>query len=421
MRPQVSRLNWMKALVLLSLLSALAAFSSSCDRVGKANNSKPSPASEMTAPTVAVAKAERQTLSQSQELLAEFAPYQEIDLHAKIAGYVKNIYVDVGDRVKQGQLLAVLEVPEQQADLDQAQAAVSSAEEEVKRTESQLGEAKAAYQVAHITYGRLAEVPKVNPHLIAQQEIDEAQAKDLETEAKVSTSKAAISVARQKLMEARASLDRIKTLITYTKIQAPFNGTVTKRYADTGAMIPAGTSESNQALPLVRLSEDDVLRLILPVPESVVGLIHVGGPVEITVQSLRRTFTGTVWRFTDKVDTSTRTMDTEIYVKNTDRVLKPGMYASAKLTLDRAPSALAVPVQAVSFAQNKATVWTVKQDNTVEERPVTTGAETPSLVEIVSGLKEGDLVIVGNRSELKSGQRVEPKVVELAASTERTP
>jgi len=419
MGPRVSALNWIRASILIGLLGALALFSSSCSNEGKASSSQAVSPNTETSATVGVAKAERQTLSQSQELLAEFTPYQEVDLHAKVAGYVKKIYVDVGDRVKQGQLLAVLEVPEQQADLDQATAAVSSAEEEIKRTESLLGESQAAYQVAHLTYNRLAAVPKVNPHLIAQQEIDEAMAKDQESEAKVATSKAAISVARQKLLEARAMLDRIKTLITYTKIQAPFNGTVTKRYADTGAMIPAGTSESNQALPLVRLSEDDVLRLILPVPESVVGLIHVGGQVEINVQSLHRNFTGTVWRFTDKVDTSTRTMETEIYVKNTDRLLKPGMYASAKLTLDRAPSALAVPVQAVSFEKNKATVWKVNSDDTLEEQQVTVGAETPSLVEIVSGLREGDLVVVGNRSELKAGQRVEPKLMALAGPGER--
>jgi RND family efflux transporter MFP subunit len=203
-------------------------------------------------------------------------------------------------------------------------------------------------------------------------------------------------------------------LIAYTRIQAPFNGTITKRYADTGAMLPAGTSESNQALPLVRLSEDDVLRLILPVPESVVGLIHLGGPVDISVQSLRRSFKGTVWRFTDKVDTSTRTMETEIYVKNTDRLLKPGMYATAKLTLDQAASALAIPVQAVSFTENKATVWKVNDDGTLEEREIKTGAETPSLVEVTSGLREGDMVVVGSRSELKQGQHVEPNVVELA-------
>jgi RND family efflux transporter MFP subunit len=414
MRPRVSALTWIQWLVLSSLVGTLALLSTSCSKVGKAEGNNPNSASSSEPPRrVAVAKVERRKLSQSEDLMAEFAPYQEVDLHAKVAGYLKNIYVDVGDRVKQGQLLAVLEVPEQQADLDQAAGAVSSAQEEIKRAQSLLGEAEAAYNVAHITYARLAAVPKVNPHLIAQQEIDEAMAKDQEGEARVATAKAAISVARQKLIEAKASEDRIKTLMTYTRIQAPFTGTITKRYADTGAMIPAGTSESTQAMPLVRLSEDDILRLILPVPESVVGLIHVGGPVEVSVQSLRRSFTGTVWRFTDKVDVATRTMDTEIYVKNADRLLKPGMYATAHLTLDQAPSALAVPVQAVAFTQNKATVWTVGADNTLEERQVTTGAETPSLVEIVSGLAEGDLVVVGNRSELKQGQHVDPNVTEL--------
>ncbi|HUK91789.1 MAG TPA: efflux RND transporter periplasmic adaptor subunit [Blastocatellia bacterium] len=400
-------------------LAVIAAFTSTaCSRVGNANSAGAKGDSAETQPgiNVGVVKVERRPMSQAQTLMAEFTPYQEVDLHAKVAGYLKTIYVDVGDRVKKGQLLAILEIPEQQADLEEAAAAVSSAQEEIGRAESELHEAQAANDVAHITYTRLAEVPKVSPHLIAQQEIDEAMAKDRESEAKVATSKAAISVARQRLAEAKAKQDRIKTLVSYTRIEAPFGGVITKRYADTGAMIPAGTSESTQALPVVRISEDDTLRLILPVPESIVGAIRVGGPVEVHVQSMNHTFQGTVWRFTGKVDTSTRTMDTEVYVKNADHVLKPGLYATARLTLDQAQTALAVPVQAVSVVGEKATVWAVKGDNTLEEREIKTGAETPTMIEVLSGLSDGDMVVIGSRSELKAGQRVEPKIVQVGES-----
>jgi RND family efflux transporter MFP subunit len=400
--------------IAVSALTALLAVSStSCSKAGSANANVPKPDAAAAMTDVGVVKVERQTLSQFEDLMAEFTPYQEIDVHAKVAGYLKTIYVDIGDRVKEGQTLAILEVPELQADLEAAQAAVSSAQEEINRNESELREAQAARDIAHITYARLAEVPKVNANLISQQEIDEAMAKDRETEAKVATSQAAISVARQKLSEAKANEDRMKTLVGYTRITAPFAGIITKRYADTGAMIPAGTSESSQALPLVKLSEDSVLRLNLPVPESVVSLIHVGGPVDVHVQSLNRNFKGTVWRFTGKVDTSTRTMDTEIYVKNPGGVLKPGLYATAQLTLDKAPSALSLPIQAVSIVGDKATVWVVKPDNTLEERQITTGAETANLIEVASGLNEGELVVVGGRGELRQGQHVEPKIVDL--------
>jgi len=248
--------------------------------------------------------------------------------------------------------------------------------------------------------------------MIAQQEIDQALARDHEAEAKVGAAEAAVAVAKERLREARANEERVKTLLSYTRIEAPFSGIVTKRYADTGAMIPAGTSTSTQAMPVVRISEDSSLRLILPVPESIVPLIHQGAPVDVNVGSLRRSFKGRVWRFSGKVDTSTRTMETEIEVKNPQEILKPGMYATANLTLDSIPSALAVPIQAISMGDSKATVMVVKGDRTIEERPVTTGMETASMVEVQSGLEENDLVVVGSRGHLKPGQKVEPKLVE---------
>jgi RND family efflux transporter MFP subunit len=345
-------------------------------------------------------------------MMAEFIPYQEVDVHAKVAGYLKKIYVDVGDRVKQGQLLGVLEVPELNADVDQATAAESRSKLEIGRAESELKAAEASHEDAHITYTRLAELPKIKPNMIAQQEIDQALARDHEAEAKVAAAQAAVAVAKEKLQEAKASEDRVKTLLSYTRIEAPFSGIVTKRNADTGAMIPAGTNTSTQAMPVVRISEDDTLRLVLPVPESIVPLIHIGAAVDVNVQSLHRAFKGTVWRFSGKVDTATRTMETEIEVKNPQLVLKPGMYATANLTLDSAPNALAVPIEAVSVADNKASVMLVKPDNTIEERTVTTGMETASLVEVQSGLSADDMVIVGSRSQLTAGQKVEPKLVE---------
>jgi RND family efflux transporter MFP subunit len=169
-------------------------------------------------------------------------------------------------------------------------------------------------------------------------------------------------------------------------------------------------------MPVVRISEDETLRLEVPVPESIVPLIHIGAPVDVSVQSLHRSFAGKVWRFTGKVDTATRTMPTEIEVKNPRGVLKAGMYATANLTLDSAPNALAIPIEAVTRTENKASVLLVKGDNTIEDRAITMGMETSSLVEVQSGLNEDDLVVVGNRGQLTAGQKVEPKLVETGAA-----
>jgi len=179
-------------------------------------------------------------------------------------------------------------------------------------------------------------------------------------------------------------------------------------------MIQAGTASQTQTMPVARLSEDQLLRLVLPVPESVVPRIHVGEPVTVNVHSLNRGYEGRVARFSGKIDLATRTMETEIDVPNRGFVLKPGMYAEAALTLDRRADALAVPVQALSVNGQSTAVFLVTLESKIEERPVTLGIETPNKVEILSGIKENDLVVVGSRSQLKAGQRVEPKVVDPA-------
>lgn len=217
---------------------------------------------------------------------------------------------------------------------------------------------------------------------------------------------------------AEAEQARTKTIFEYTQVTAPFTGVVTKRYADTGSMIQAGTASQTQAMPVVRLSQNSLLRLILPVPESAVPTVHVGQPVEVKVPSLNRTFPGKVVRFADKLNLSTRTMDTEVDVPNPDLVLIPGMYATVNLTLQQRNDALAIPLTAIGGSDQKPTVFLVRPDGTVEERAVTLGLETANRVEVRAGLSEGDLVVIGSRNQIHPGQQVSPKLVEMAAAKE---
>ncbi len=363
------------------------------------------------ASSVGVVRVTRETLTNRVTLAAEFKPYQQIDVHAKVAGYVKDIAVDVGDRVTKGQLLATLEIPEFQDDLENAVAGVRRAEEEVKRADAELERSKSAHEIAHLSFTRLSGVLKVQPNLIAEQEIDDAQARDRVSEAQVSTDEAALAAAREQLEEAKANEGKVKTLQAYSQITAPFSGVITRRYADTGAMIQAGTASNTQSMPLVQLSQNDRLRLVLPVPGSIVPKIQIGTPVEVQVQSLGKSIRGTVSRFAQKLDLSTRTMETEVDVPNPQLLLMPGMYATAILDLDRRENALTLPVQAISGSGTKTTVLIVDSSKRIEERQVTLGIETPTKFEVVSGLKEGDLVVVGSRSQLSVGQTVEPKVI----------
>jgi RND family efflux transporter MFP subunit len=371
-------------------------------------------------PTVAVAKATAADLSHSVKLTAEFKPFQEIDVMAKVAGYIKQIRVDVGDRVKQGELLATLEIPEMANDLARANAAVARSDAEVARANDDIARAESAHNIAHLSYERLAEVSKKRPGLVAQQEIDDAHSRDLGAEAQLAAAKSNRVAAVQQVDVNKAELAKVNTMHDYTRVTAPFAGVVTKRYADTGSMIQAGTASQTQAMPVVRLSENSRLRLILPVPESVVPRIRVGQQVDVNVPSLNRTFPGKVARFSEKVQLTTRTMDTEVDVANASLVLIPGMYAEVNLTLDRRSGALAIPVSAVdSDAQpGSGRVMLITPDEKVEVRKVSLGLETANLVEVLSGLREGDLVVIGSRASLQAGQQVKPKITSMAALKE---
>lgn len=373
-------------------------------------------------PTVAVAKAGVQSLARNLVLTAEFKPFQEIDVMAKVSGYVKKINVDVGDRVKQGQLLATLEIPEMNDDLIKARATVQRSDAEVARAQDEIRRAESTHEMSHLSYQRLSKAAKERPGLIAQQEIDDAQSKDLAAEAQIAAAKSNLAAAVQQTGMSKAEEGRSKTMFDYTRVTAPFSGVITKRYADTGSMIQAGTASQTQAMPLVRLSENSLLRLILPVPESAVSTVRPGQQVEVRVPTLKRSFAGRVARSTDKLQLSTRTMDTEVDVPNQSLLLIPGMYAEVDLTLDRKGDALAIPVSAVDVSNEEGQsaksgkAMVVNNSGKVEQRTLQLGMETANFVEVLSGLREGELVVIGSRSALQPGQSAKPKLTTMVAS-----
>lgn len=357
-----------------SLASAMAllvlAGGCSRDKPVSASDQAPKP------PEVAVAKVTRENLLRQEVLAAEFRPFQEVDVHAKVAGFIKKIYVDAGDRVKEGQTLAVLEIPEMADELARAQATRSRSVSEVQREKNEVSRAEAAHQATHLTYERLASVAKTRPNLVAQQEIDDAQAKDQSAEAQVAAARSALASAQEAVAVSQADVEKTKTMNAYANITAPFAGVITKRYADTGAMIPAGTANSSNAMPIVQLAENSLLRLFLPVPEAISGHVHLGDPVEVRVSALGRNFSGRVTRMADVVATATRTMDAQVDVPNPGLQLIPGMYAEAVLTIDRKANALALPLGAVVSNGQSSSVYLVGPDGKIVVRPVRLGLST---------------------------------------------
>src|SRR5579863_2673930 len=259
------------------LFFLIAAGLAGCGSSGKAK------ADAADAPSVAVVKVTRQNLSNELEIASEFLPFQEIEVYAKVSGYIQKMYIDWGTHVKQGQLLAVLEIPELQQQLQQDEAASRRSQHDLERAREELNRAESAYTVAHLTYTRLADVQKSRPELVAQEEIDAAQGKDLEANAGVSSAKDAVSAAEQGLLAAKAALGKDQAMFAYARITAPFDGVVTQIYAYTGSLLPAGTSSNKGDLALCQLSQNNVLRLVIPLPERAVTDVHVGDTVDIKV------------------------------------------------------------------------------------------------------------------------------------------
>jgi RND family efflux transporter MFP subunit len=368
-------------------------------------------------PTASVAIAKRGVLSNTLTLAGQFQPYQEIEVHAKVSGYVQHIYVDIGDRVRAGQTLAVLEIPELDAQLKGTQAELLHSKDEVIRAEHEVTRAESDYSALHAAYTRLQQAAAARPGLIAEQELDDSRSKDLAAGAQVDASKAALAAARQQTDVSDADRMRVGALAAYATVTAPLTGVITWRYADTGALIQAGTASNTQSMPLVKLAQSDVLRLRLPVPESAVPYIHAGAVVQVDVKAIGRTFSGKVVRFTRSVSLDTRTMETEIDVENADLSLTPGMYADTTIELNRKENALSVPVQAVVQGANEHYVLVVDGQGRVQRRAVELGEQTSDRAEILHGLSEREQVIVGGQSNYQVGELVKPKLETESSDT----
>jgi RND family efflux transporter MFP subunit len=384
---------------LLSLLS-VALFLILRNHYGKAPAELPRAA--------AVVAVTRGNLASSLSVAGQFQPYQQVDLHAKVSGYIRWIKVDIGDRVRQGEVLAQLEVPELQNQVEGAHAEVRHSQSDITRAQSEVVSAESTYSAVHAEYTRLEEASKERPGLIAEQELDDARAKDQQAAAQVGVAKASLDAMQQQLGISSATRSRLETMSGYEQITAPFTGVVTKRYADTGTLIQAGQDNNTNTLPVVQVAESDLLRLRMPVPESDVPYIQVGGDVQVKVNATGRTFTGKIIRFSRALDTNTRTMLTEVDVPNRDLSLSPGMYAETTIQLLQKNDALILPAQAVVQSGDQSYVLVVDATNHVEKRTVTLGIQTSNRVEITSGLQAGDNVIASGQTGYQPGEVVSP-------------
>ena len=406
---KIARIRTGRLVLVVSAILGMAVLSS-CGGPAKVRAQDASGAEVVS---VGVTKVGRKTLERTLTVSSELVPFQQIDVYAKESGYVKQIYVDYGTHVKAGQLMAVLEIPELEMQLKQDDAAVQFATERVTHANNELSRMKAQSNVRDLMFSRLSGVAKAQPGLVAQQEVDDAEGKHLSAQAETEAAEASVESAKSDQLAAQAKLEHDKALFDYSSITAPFTGVVTQRYANLGTLMQSGTSSSTQVLPLVQLSQEDLFRLAIPVPESFVHYIHLGDQVSVQIPSLAKTFPGTVSRFSVQVTDDTRTMHTEVDIQNKDGLLVPGLYAEATVVLEKLDNALAVPLQAVDHDGDASMVDVVGPSGKIESRQVKLGLQTATDAAIVSGLNQGEMIVVSDRSGLKAGQQVSPKVIEL--------
>jgi membrane fusion protein, multidrug efflux system len=324
---------------------------------------------------VIVVKPDRGVVERTITLPGDLVGYYQSALYAKVTGYLKSISVDKGDWVKSGQVLAVIEVPE---------------------LEQQLARAKADLEVQRLTYQRLESVWKEDPRLVARQDVD---------------------IAFGKYQEAKANTDELLAMDGYTRITAPFDGVITGRFVDPGALIHADGQQTatmplqgegrsgGSPVPVVSVARLDKLRIYIYVPQSEADSVHRGLPATVTVQGLDGShFCGTVARFSHSLDLATRTMLTGVDLENPGHELYPGMYADVTLILQRDSDALRLPAATIGGEDTHA-VFVVKAGRLVEV-PVTVGLNDGRHAEISSGLTTKDLVVRPFSDSLKPGEPV---------------
>jgi RND family efflux transporter MFP subunit len=393
------------------LVLPFVSFLVACHRAGKSAEAN---ADEV--PSARVVVAQRGNIAHTLSLAGQFQPYQMVDVHPKVTGFMVKINVDIGDKVHKGQTLALLEVPELSAQLKGTGFEMEQAKDDLLRTQHEIKRAEATHAALHADYERLLEASKAEPGLVAQQELDDAQSKDLASESQVDAAKAAADAAREHTEVAHADKDRVQALQNYTNVVAPLDGVVIWRYADTGALIQSGTNSNEQDIPIVRLSESGLLRLRMPIPEDDVKFVHIGDQIQVRVDAIGRTFIGKIARFTRDVNFETRTMETEIDVENRDLSIDPGMYANAEMQLAYAKDVTTIPVEALVLNGSQQTVYSLDADNRIRIRNVDVGLRGSKLAEVKSGVEPGDRVVLGGQENYSEGERVNPILVKEPAS-----
>jgi HlyD family secretion protein len=429
---------------ILAIGPALLLLLSGCGTAGDAVPVRAETKGEAPRLRVAAVLPERMTLQRIAREPGQIEAFETTEILARVSGYVRELPVDIGDRVERGQVLATLDAPEleaeyerraahldqDRADLERAEAMVEVAEAAVATAGASVEESRAAIRRAEADVARWeAEYNRID-RLVSERTITEglrdetlskleasrasrdeveaqirlAEASLVQAKAEKSKAEADVRVGEAHVRVAEADLRYAEAMLSYTRITSPFDGVITRRHVDTGHL----TEPNGSRAPMFTVARTDTVRVSIGVPEVDAPLIDVGDRAEIRVQALDgRTFEGTVSRASWALDRATRTLRAEIDLENPDESLQAGLYVYVSIIADEAEDVLTLPASAILRDRDGEASCVVAVDGRAERRPIELGLGDGERFEIRSGLAEGEPVIISDPSSLEDGQAVE--------------
>lgn len=352
-------------------------------------------------PTVSVVHPQLGQPTSELRLPGNIEPLFSASIYARTNGYLQKRLVDIGSRVKTGQLLAVISSPEVDQQFLQARATLAESVASLQQAKAALQQAEANQELARLTKER--DLPLGQQHAISQQIVDEAVQSYSARVADVAAANANITAAEATVTANQANVSRLSEMQSFERVVAPFDGVITQRNVEQGDLITAGSGK-----PLFGVAQSGTVRIAVDVPQSQAVNIRDGQKASVTVRELLgRAFTGTIVRNADALDEAARTMRAEVQVSNTDGSLLPGMYAQVNFTLPQQRTSLIIPTSSLVFDQKGQHVVTIRGGQTVHFVPVVIGTDQGIQVEVVSGIAQADALVTNPSDLLYEGQKVQ--------------
>jgi RND family efflux transporter MFP subunit len=392
------------ALLVISLFAALI-FTALRPRQAREREAVDAAERAQGVPTVLVTRAATKPARGDLLLPGSMQAMTETPIFARSEGYVRKRFVDIGDRVQEGQLLAVIEAPEVDRQVQQAQASVSRAEAALEQAKAALEQSNTQMNLAEVTAQRWTTL--FGKRVVSRQEVDEKQAAYDARRADNKAAQASVSAANDVVAASRAELQRLMELKGFQELRAPFSGVITVRNTDMGALIRGGASEGRE---LFRLAQTGQLRIMINVPQVNVPAISVGDSASVTVDALpQRTFEGRIARTANALDPATRTLLTEVHVPNRDNVLLPGMYSHVTLAKARTAPAVTIPGETLVVRSDGPQVAVVQEDGKVHYQKVSLGRDFGDDIEVTAGLTGGESIVINPSDEVREGAVVKAR------------